>query len=155
MAEDISLDLGCYGMKDVKIPTLDNMAKIGGNLIMFDFFSEGNSSEHIKIKKKIPGNISKTISDYRSEKGPLIISPSDRSGKRILLFDYCEVSNGSMQLDIIGPAGLKVEIWSAPYILNNESNIISLILILRMKLFYLENVIFGKRPIGNPQDIWE
>ena len=60
-----------------------------------------------------------------------------------------------MQLDIIGPAGLKVEIWSAPYILNNESNIISLILILRMKLFYLENVIFGKRPIGNPQDIWE
>ena len=40
--------------------------------------------------------------------------------KRILLFDYYEVLNGSAQLDVIGPAGLKVEIWSAPYILNNE-----------------------------------
>ena len=29
MAEDISLDLGCYGMKGVKTPTLDNMAKNG------------------------------------------------------------------------------------------------------------------------------
>ena len=29
MAEDISLDLGCYGMKGVKTPTLDEMAKYG------------------------------------------------------------------------------------------------------------------------------
>ena len=34
MAEDISLDLGCYGMKGVKTPTLDNMAKMGGSLII-------------------------------------------------------------------------------------------------------------------------
>ena len=102
------------------LPYLNENEKSASNLIMADFLSEGNLSKSIKITKDISKNISKTISDYRSEKGPLIISPTERLGKRILLFDYCEVLNGSAQLDIIGPIGLKVEIWSAPYILNNE-----------------------------------
>ncbi len=102
------------------LPYLYENEKEGSNLIMADFISEEKLSKSIKITNKIAKNISKTISDYKLDKGPLIIPPTDRPGKRILLFDYCEVLNGSAQLDIIGPSGLKVEIWIAPYILNNE-----------------------------------
>ena len=76
----------------------------------------------VQLSKRLAQHISRDIPGYQRGEKPLIIPASGTTEKWLLLFDLGKVLNGNAQLHVQGPAGTKVDILSAPFIVDNKFN---------------------------------
>ncbi len=74
----------------------------------------------IRLNDQIDNSISKDVALYQKGEGNLRLPAIPDGKKHFLLFDFGTIRNGMPQLDIEGPAGTKIEIRCAPFIVDQS-----------------------------------
>jgi alpha-L-rhamnosidase len=98
------------------VPYLDEIEEPATNLIE----AAPMNVDPLPLSGTIDAPVVRTLADYQRGEGPLVIPATKTPEPYLLLFDFGKVLNGMPQLDIEGPAGTKVDILCAPFIVDNQ-----------------------------------
>lgn len=74
----------------------------------------------IRLSDQIDNNLAEDLVLYQKGEGSLHLPAAPDGKKHFLLFDFGTIRNGMPQLDIEGPAGTKIEIRCAPFIVDHS-----------------------------------